>query len=456
MKARNLLAAGTFAVLASFGNAAASPVSITFSMDGQVERDEEKDVVIKERHQSIDVNYQAENFTEEAAPAFVYGFDTTWRFYLSEYPAEDRQQVQLLATGHAFGGLRVAPFTYLLLGYAPMRIQGPPGSDEALRHTVYPGLHFHLQHEKAGSLRITPVAFIDPPGRLNDSRFFLSTVQHGLSIRQTEGRHDDAYAPDRIVHQIRYDLFLDWFFFAVHYRKAGFEKTGPATRSDLSIDHTGLDLGLVFSSVQLFAGVMRSSGQLTMAGSSTTQIAGMQYRIRILSQFFEHYGLSVFAMRSEADILADAYREQEIGFVDYGTTAADLPLLDSTQLHGLPCVPVPEDRCDGLILNSTPPFRYPGDYGELTLHYQGQRWGLAVRSGILVPFRYRRASDGLPKQEDRYTDYAGLAAELQVSPDFMQGSISLTVSALYDRNAEGRRQLLGRSFSAWFKVPVLQ
>jgi len=159
-------------------------------------------------------------------------------------------------------------------------------------------------------------------------------------------------------------------------------------------------------------------------------------------------------MRSEADRPADAYTDRRVGFVDYGAPSTDLPLLADAQLNGLPCVPVPEDRCDGLIVQNTPPFRYPGDYGDLTLHYQGDQWGIALRAGIIVPFRYEQTTDGAEREREIYNDHAGWAAELQLSPDFMKGSVALTYSALYDRDEERKRRLQAQSISVWFRLPV--
>jgi len=438
-----------------------SPVSITMTMAGASERDEKEGTSIQSRHQAVDVGLKAsmpESTDDDTAFAFIYGADAVLRFFLSEYPGEDQQQVQLLASGPAFTGIRIAPFSYLVMGYAPMNLWSTDlsikGSEAALRHSSYPGLHLHFQHRQFGSLRITPLAFIDPPGRFTDSPFFLSTIQQSLSMRQREGRHDSAHAPDRINHQIRYDLTVDWFFMGLQYRKAGFKNTGSSDRSILTVDHAGLDLGVITGSVDLLVGAVRSSGSLTMAGAAAVPVMGMQYRLSLRARLFEQYGISVFAMRSEADRTADAYGDRRVGFVDYGAPSTDLPLFETAQLHGLPCVPVPEDRCDGLIIQNTPPFRYPGDYGDLTLQYQGEQWGVALRGGILVPFRYRNTNDGAQNEKAPYNDHAGWAAELQLSPDFMKGSVAVTYSVLYDRDEEHKRRLQAQSLTLWFRLPL--
>lgn len=438
----------------------ASPVSVTMVMAGATERNEKETTSIAQRQQAVDIGLKASmpHTSDDAGFAFVYGSDAVLRFFLSQYPAEDRQQVQFLATGPAFTGIRIAPFSYMLLGYAPMdlwsNIGSTQGRDAALRRSSYPGLHLHFQHGDFGSLRITPLAFIDPPGRFADSPFFLSTIQQSLSKRQTEGRHDDSHASDRINHQIRYDLTVDWFFMGLHYQTANFTKTGPSDRSSLSVDHTGLDLGVITDSIDILIGAVRSSGSLTMAGAAAVPVMGMQYRLSAKARLFERYGVSIFAMRSEADRPADAYTDRRVGFVDYGAPSTDLPLLADAQLNGLPCVPVPEDRCDGLIVQNIPPFRYPGDYGDLTLHYQGDQWGIALRAGIIVPFRYEQTTDGAEREREIYNDHAGWAAELQLSPDFMKGSVALTYSALYDRDEERKRRLQAQSISVWFRLPV--
>lgn len=438
-----------------------NPVSITMMMAGASERGEKEGTSIQSRQQAVDVGLKAsmpESTDEDSAFAFIYGSDAALRFFLSEFPGEDQQQVQILASGPAFTGIRIAPFSYLVMGYAPMNLwsidRSIKGSDAALRHSSYPGLHLHLQHRDLGSLRITPLAFIDPPGRFTDSPFFLSTIQQSLSRRQREGRHDGAHAPDRFNHQLRYDLTVDWFFMGLQYRTAAFKKAGPSDRSSLSVDHASLDLGVMTDSVDLLVGAIRSSGSLTMAGAAAVPVMGMQYRLSVRARIFERYGISIFAMRSEADQPADAYTDRRVGFVDYGVPSADLPLLYTTQLHGLPCVPVPEDRCDGLIIQNTPPFRYPGDYGDLTLHYQGEQWGVALRGGILAPFRYRNTSDGEQNEKSPYNDHAGWAAELQLSPDFMKGSVALTYSALYNRDDERKRRLQAQSITFWFRLPL--
>lgn len=437
-----------------------SPVSVTMVMAGATERNEKETAFIQQRQQAFDIGLKASSApaSDDAGLAFVYGSDAVLRFFLSQYPAEDRQQVQFLATGPAFTGIRIAPFSYMLLGYAPMDIRSnigsPQGSDAALRRTVYPGLHLHFQNGDFGSLRITPLAFIDPPGRIAGSPFFLSTIQQSLSMRQTEGRHDDSHASDRINHQIRYDLTVDWFFMGLHYQTANFTKTGPSDRSSLSVDHTGLDLGVITDSFDILIGAVRSSGSLTMAGAAAVPVAGMQYRLSAAARLFERYGLYIFAMRSEADRPADAYTDRRVGFVDYGAPSTDLPLLADARLNALPCVPVPEDRCDGLIVQKTPPFRYPGDYGDLTLHYREDQWGMALRAGIIVPFRYKRTTDGAKRERDIYNDQAGWAAELQLSPDFMKGSVALTYSTLYGRDVERKRRLQAQSISVWFRLPV--
>ena len=435
----------------------ADSVSITMVMAGATERDEQDETSIQKRHQAIDVGLKAsmpESADDDPAFAFIYGSDAVLRFFLSEFPGEDHQQVQFLASGPAFAGVRFAPFSYLIMGYAPMNLRSTKGSDAALRRSSFPGLHIHFQHRDLGSLRITPLALIDPPGRFTDSSFFLSTVQEILSKRHTEGRQDSAHAPDRINHQIRYDLTVDWFFMALQYRKAGFKKTGPSDRSALTVDHAGLDLGLITPHFDLLIGAVRSSGALTLAGAATVPVMGMQYRLSIRGRFYEHYGISLFAMRSEADRPADAYGDRRVGFVDYGAPSTDLPLFETAQLHGLPCVPVPDDRCDGLIIQNTPPFRYPGDYGDLTLHYRGAQWAVALRGGILVPFRYTNTTDGAQNEKALYNDFAGWAAEMQLSPDFMKGSIALTYGALYDRDEERKRRLQAQSVSLWFRLPV--
>jgi hypothetical protein len=454
----------TFTIIAVFlqVNLNASPASVTMVMAGATKHQESTSIT--QRQQAVDAglkSFMTHTSPDDSEFTFVYGSDAVLRFFLSQYPAEDFQQVQFLAAGPAFAGIRFAPFSYLLIGYASMDLWSGDlrsGSrharegDALLRRSSYPGFHLHLQHDHFGSLRITPLAFIDPPGRFSDSIFFRSTIQQLLSQRQTEGRHEDAHAPDRILHQARYDLRVDWFFLGLHYRTAGFAKTGPSERSSLSVVHTGIDLRIMTDHIDIIAGAVRASGSLTMAGQPSVPVTGMEYRLSAGVRFYERYAISLFAMRTEPD--GDSEEDRHIGFIDYGAPSTDLPLLADAQLHGIPCVPVPDDRCDGRILRKSPPFRYPGDYGDLTVQYQGDRWGLAMRAGILVPFRYMHTAPEGGREREIYEDHAGWAVELQVSPDFMKGAFALTYSTLYDRNEQRRRRLMAQSISVWFRLPV--
>ena len=468
----------------------AAPLSLSFVTNGhtQLQSTEPSQIglspkdaskhSISSRTQAVDLRLSAASDNQGQSAQPIYATDGSIRLFLSQY--KDQNQIQLLSSGPMYAGARFAPWAYLSMGYMPTNLLLQTSShEELLRRSVFPGIHLMASHSDAGTLRITPVALIDPPGRFAEStrhqtQFFRQVIDENLSKRQTEGRLDSAYAKDRILYQLRYDLQIDWFSIGAFYRRASFANTGiaqtPASadsdqeskqfgkpaQSAMSVDHSGLEAGVISESFTFIVAGSRSSGWLTSmaTGTNRIEISGIKLSSFVSLTLYNDFRISLFAERSQPDRLPNQYQTLKIGYIDYGASSIDLPLLGTSMLHRIPCVAHTADLCDSTISQNSIPLRQAADYSDVTFSYESESWQVALRGGILVPYRYPTTSVDGSNQRSIYSDFTEAAIELQWLPASFDSRITIGYSVLFDRDDARKRRIMAQSVSASFQVAL--
>lgn len=413
-------------------------------------------IVINNNDTMINEATNKPTMPENRTTKFVYSLKSDLYYSISD------SNLQLIPTNSFFTGLIYKSTSMLSIGYTPVNLnQNQTSFIDLLRHSEFPGLHLHIGNRRIGWLRVSPYLLIDSPGRFISNKnslnlnwkemFFYQSVQESLSFRQTEGRLLSNQFKDRIAHQLKYELIFDWLAFGISYRTSNFSKT--ATTPALSIDHSEVNLGLLTSVVSLSFGVTRSFGEVFQTNNKKIQLDANEYRANILANF-GHFEINLFSARSEGDQKSYLQQLEKIGFIDYGASIVDLPILGSysTMLHSVPCT---EELCSDVFRsNSSQLFRYSADYAELTLSYLFSWIGLGLRGGIILPHRNEQYDTFGQKTKEIYTDLTEVSLEVQAYPTELQnGLCSIIYSRLYRRNnANHQRELESQSLSFRIKV----
>lgn len=417
-----------------------------------------KNDMIKKNDTTINQETNTTTIPENRTTKFVYSLKSDLYYSISD------SNVQLIPTNSFFTGLMYKSTSMLSIGYTPVNLnQNQTSFSDLLRHSEFPGLHLHIGNHKIGWLRISPLLLIDSPGRLISNqnslnlnwkeRFFYQSVQESLSFRQTEGSLLSNQFKDRIAHQLKYELIFDWLAFGIGYRTSNFSRT--ATTPALSIDHSEVSLGLLTKVVSFSFGATRSFGEVFQTNNKKIQLDANEYRSNILVNF-GHFEINLFSSRSEGDQRSYLQQLEKIGFIDYGASIVDLPILGSysTMLHSVPCT---EELCSDVFRsNSSQLFRYTADYAELTLSYLFSWIGFGLRGGIILPHRYEQYDNFGQKTKEIYTDLTEVSFEIQAYPTELQkGLCSIIYSRLYRRNnTNHQRELESQSLSFRIKVNI--
>ncbi|MBW7856723.1 MAG: hypothetical protein H3C43_00085 [Leptonema sp. (in: Bacteria)] len=459
-----------------------SPYSVVFKAGGetnkppQVNQNQKTSTEISRRQIQVGIGFWNSNLDNaitdtENSTKFVYSLKSDL------YYSIENSNIELISTNSFFAGLLYKSTSMLSIGYTPVMLdQNQVSSTELLRLSEFAGIHIHIGNKKFGWLRVSPLQLIDQPGRLVSTKkldrsdlldsnstnldslyldlkesFFFQSIQDSLSFRQFEGKIASNQFKDRITHQIRYELRIDWLQFGASYRTANFSRT--AITPELILDHGEVDIGIISKIASVNFGATRSFGQVTQTNKKRMPINGLEYRSNIWAQF-KDFEMNLFGSRSTSDQKSHLNHLEQIGFIDFGASLVDLPILGSysTMLHSVPCI---EDLCDDVFRSKTSQmFRYSSDYLELTLSYLFNWVGFAIRSGILLPYRFEKYDNLGQKTKEIYNDLTEVSLEVQAFPAELQNGIfSVSYSRLYRRNVETRQREL-ESQSVSFRIKV--
>lgn len=423
---------------------------------------------IQSRSMSMGVAFAGSGVREDAS--FDYSIHTEIRVETSLFRDSGQPQgrsVVPVPFGPTGASMKLSSLTGIGFGYMPDQHGNPDKADPAsfdlwFRRSIYPGLHLQLKIPNLLTLTISPLLFLDSPGRFApESLPFFSAAREATIVRFREGALSTAVAPDRLARRADMHLDFDDWMFGAHLQYAALTETGSSSRSRVLLQESGMQVAYYHRmgrQLLYLAGAGSKGWGYVRGPEAQRSIDAMDGSISA-GWKGEWLSTSVFARqtqpsrrhRGEGEDPAD-----RLGWIDTAASPMDLPILGGSSgalLHATPCAPTAQDRCEGFIQSvSTLAYRNAGRYGDITIGAHSGPWRVNARAGILIP-----SADVLPAsplvKATPYTDIAELALEFGVVSK--SGALMLVYSAEYTRTDSDRsRSMNGQSLSAFSRFPV--